>query len=925
MCGDQAASSATPPSLLDLRGRKKWAAWGDISDELSQTTEGHKKASVAKEMYVELVSTLAGNTVTVTRDIDDVELGNVGGDSSFGAGPRKVTTALNSAARKTNVVIAAATEATTNATVTASTTSKACCRSAMQHFPQFTDHYHPHHPLHYGAKPSVLCGDWELGEFRRMPGGEMRPVVGGRRGELREKFVKKVERAEMTAKDEDGGDGRRPAEKTGREGEEIEFLKLTIVRFKTYDSEMQASSLPTTTSSPSPKSVAISPPSAQKPLLLDNKTTNENSYTSHLSASEKSSTATMPTIPTAISSQAAAIPSPSSTGERSVKFFHHVKCYPSGRLLCPHAIDFSPLSSCHTSSCYVFAGSELGRALRGCYFVEEDIWEAFLHKNKSSGRKRVLQRMESSVSGRTLSEDEKKRPPQTSRYTNKALTDDRDIDYEEDINGDGAVADGVSSSSNNKNGGRELRGKIRIHLSMRSESRYFNVICRIVECCDLPPMDLNGLADPFVYAYVVDDEGKKIPRAGSYRTMGRQRTLYPYFNEVFEIGKDVEMRVDDHTLVLEVWDKDTWSADDLVGVVKVPLWSIPQKFEGRNKPVDVWIPLAKGDKSWMNNEMSTLFSTLVDKQTVDEFHWLVQRRLISKIDNQLVNLGKKFRKNVTNDYYIPSGVALTVGTLVESLWYEVHLQILNILKGVMKIEEIDKYEDCSVANKNFVCCAPVVNRFTAKFRYHLEPFDKTIWGKLRDPWFILFFCLNLVPYIGMQTLIFAFKLIVIEKRDDFQCINYIESFKGLQFVQGLLFLVIGVLKYLNCAGLQTPDTLHTCDLYGPGIVSPDSYAIQYFGQEWLFKMTLFEFLAKVALTYLGFYLLSKSVSLGGKIFVDSRLVGSGKFRNKGRKRASERASGLLIDIFFTWVFLFFYLFRTTDTHLRHLNSLRLLF
>ena len=66
MCGDQAASSATPPSLLDLRGRKKWAAWGDISDELSQTTEGHKKASVAKEMYVELVSTLAGNTVTVT-------------------------------------------------------------------------------------------------------------------------------------------------------------------------------------------------------------------------------------------------------------------------------------------------------------------------------------------------------------------------------------------------------------------------------------------------------------------------------------------------------------------------------------------------------------------------------------------------------------------------------------------------------------------------------------------------------------------------------------------------------------------------------------------------------------------------------------------------------------------------------------------
>jgi len=39
-------------------------------------------------------------------------------------------------------------------------------------------------------------------------------------------------------------------------------------------------------------------------------------------------------------------------------------------------------------------------------------------------------------------------------------------------------------------------------------------------------------------------------------------------------------------------------------------------------------------------------------------------------------------------------------------------------------------------------------------------------------------------------------------------------------------------------------------------------------------MTLCEFLAKVGLTYIGFYLLSNAVSLGGKIFLDQRLVGS---------------------------------------------------
>jgi hypothetical protein len=73
---------------------------------------------------------------------------------------------------------------------------------------------------------------------------------------------------------------------------------------------------------------------------------------------------------------------------------------------------------------------------------------------------------------------------------------------------------------------------------------------------------------------------------------------------------------------------------------------------------------------------------------------------------------------------------------------------------------------------------------------------------MRDPVFIIFFVLNLIPYLGFQTAIFALKLIMIERRDDFQCIAYIESFKGLQMIQGIILVVRGVIQYLKCAGLE---------------------------------------------------------------------------------------------------------------------------
>ena len=138
--------------------------------------------------------------------------------------------------------------------------------------------------------------------------------------------------------------------------------------------------------------------------------------------------------------------------------------------------------------------------------------------------------------------------------------------------------------------------------------------CRVVEGRNLKAMDLNGFSDPYCVIYITDDDGNKVDSAGTYRTPTVQKTLNPYWNSVFDIGSAAGLRVDDYTLVIEVWDEDTWTSDDNAGVVKVPLWNIPRRW-GRQPALDLWVPLHMG-KKWIMTELQHMFKGVVDNETL---------------------------------------------------------------------------------------------------------------------------------------------------------------------------------------------------------------------------------------------------------------------------------------------------------------------
>jgi hypothetical protein len=568
---------------------------------------------------------------------------------------------------------------------------------------------------------------------------------------------------------------------------------------------------------------------------------------------------------------------PSTTASRRLKVSHIIPCLPSGYLLSPTPIDFSALLHNGDERVYVMRGSEMAGLFSKCYYVGEEVYDAFFRNH--GGVFTACQCQGKRVGGR---EKERARGWFGRSFIKAGAEDETSGTTSSTTSGSSTDA-GVEMSASPVSSASPVPsaspvGTIRVMLSLATTSQSSRISsstkaylqCRIVSGSNLKAMDMNGFSDPYAVVYIVDDNNAKIDLLETHVTHVRYKTCDPYWNCLFDIGKDVSLRVDDYTLVVEVYDHDSYSTDDFIGYVKVPLWNLPSTGFGR-PAVDLNRLVLHPGGPWIVEEIKGLFKGVVDNAVIHDIAHAAQRKTINHLEAALNVLGAKWREKVCDDYYMPGSVRNPVGLFIDRIWCELQVQIMQIIKGLLNVTTLDKYEDVVIHN-HIVCCK-CSNRLTSWYRYHMAPFDKSIWGKFRDPVFVMFFVVNMIPYLGFQTVLFTLRLIMIERKDDFQCISFIESFKGLQFVQGLFLVLRGVLKYMECAGLEDV-TGHTCDVDGPGVITDDNFICSYMGSDFCFWIQAGEFIIKVFLAYTAFFLLAKSVSLGGKIFLDHRLVGA---------------------------------------------------
>lgn len=186
--------------------------------------------------------------------------------------------------------------------------------------------------------------------------------------------------------------------------------------------------------------------------------------------------------------------------------------------------------------------------------------------------------------------------------------------------------------------------------------------------------------------------------------------------------------------------------------------------------------------------------------------WLKKKMqaVIEKVVDKLPGLAK----NGLEDPEMPRCISRGKDRLIDNVWPDIREEILwEVAVLIDSVKEPDEAD----MSKGVDC-------FRAFWRYHLMPYDKGFWAKIRDPVFVLFLLFSLIPVYGVSQLVFLFMFLIMDKSDEFQLINFILGFKGTQFISmGVLRCITGYAMFMMCVPAKASDHGgHDCKDNGPG-------------------------------------------------------------------------------------------------------------
>jgi len=185
----------------------------------------------------------------------------------------------------------------------------------------------------------------------------------------------------------------------------------------------------------------------------------------------------------------------------------------------------------------------------------------------------------------------------------------------------------------------------------------------------------------------------------------------------------------------------------------------------------------------------------------------------------LVDRIPSYVKKSFYDPYMPRCVKAILHKSINNLWPDIKQEIMWELSVMIDGNEEQHNEDMDTR--------PAVMQPWRFFRYRLFPYNKGIWECLRDPIFVLMNVLCYVPFFGIWSWMFLVIFLIIDKKDEYQLVYFILSFKGCQFFSwGVVKGLVGFMQYFACVtfpkvtemanGINEPDP-ERCMTSGPGM------------------------------------------------------------------------------------------------------------
>lgn len=228
----------------------------------------------------------------------------------------------------------------------------------------------------------------------------------------------------------------------------------------------------------------------------------------------------------------------------------------------------------------------------------------------------------------------------------------------------------------------------------------------------------------------------------------------------------------------------------------------------------------------------------------DEIKVEVGKRIASKLNEAFAysmdTVCVHVKEKATDDPYMPGFAQSTIHILIDAVWPDVKSEVKEAVFSIVS-------DPPPIDHGPEPCC-----RWWpwTVIRYCLFPYDRNIWRKIRDPLWWLLLVISLIPWMGITQIYHLLLFLVIDKRDEFQLLEYIAIFKSLQFISlGCIGCMIGSIQYYICTTKKPTD----CYDNGP--------------KEQVFTLGLF--VAQIIVCWIAFLLTFTARQKGGRIKVMS--------------------------------------------------------
>eukprot|EP00927_Polykrikos_kofoidii_P082049 TRINITY_DN8047_c0_g1_i1.p1 TRINITY_DN8047_c0_g1~~TRINITY_DN8047_c0_g1_i1.p1 ORF type:complete len:459 (+),score=51.52 TRINITY_DN8047_c0_g1_i1:49-1425(+) len=188
---------------------------------------------------------------------------------------------------------------------------------------------------------------------------------------------------------------------------------------------------------------------------------------------------------------------------------------------------------------------------------------------------------------------------------------------------------------------------------------------------------------------------------------------------------------------------------------------------------------------------------------------------------------------IMSDPHMWNWIRRHIKAAIDSMFDDIEEEVNATLQDVILKREKSK------STPGPACCGPC-GCIRAWILHHYFPYDRSIFGKMKDLVWWVFTIWSLIPFYGARVAMFAIILLLhllACPPDEYQIVTFILQFKGWQFLTGgIISICVGAMQYFYCfssaanIGASSEQLLTCMSRHGPGAIdSIWSELFDYFG------------------------------------------------------------------------------------------------